>query len=81
MTELDNKISQAKPGTILSESFIPKLRDALENLGTYNRTHPIQSAVGWSFVMVSAVFSVLIIAQRVDLLPDFVNFLLSVVGG
>ncbi len=81
MKEIDNKINQAKPGTILSESFIPKLRVALENIGSYNRAHPIQSAVGWSFALVTAVFSVLIITQRTDLLPDFVNFLLSVVGG
>ena len=81
MNDVEKSIVSAKPGKILSENFIPRLRHALDNLGDYNRTHPIQSAVGWSFALMTTVFSVLLVAGRIDLLPDFVNFLLGVVGG
>jgi len=79
-TDLDKLIPKGKPGRVLSKEFLPRLKQAIADVGIFSRTHPFQSAVGWSFVMITTVLAVLVIVGRVDLLPEFVGFLLRVVG-
>lgn len=76
----NNLMDLAKPRRVLSDEFLPRLKIAIADVGDFSRTHPIQSAAGWSFALISTAFMVLVVIGRTDLLPDLVNFLLRMVG-
>jgi hypothetical protein len=79
-TKTNELIELAKPQHVLSDGFLPRLKRVMAGVGDFSRTHPVQSAAGWSFTLISTSFMALVIVGRTDLLPDVINFLLRVVG-
>ena len=78
---IDQKIRQAKPGVILSDDFMERLRTAIHNAGVASMTNPFASAAGWTLVGLTATFALLVAIGRLDMLPEIVSKLVRFVGG
>lgn len=78
----DRLVKEAAPTSrILSDGFVTRLQRAMDDVGKYSRQNPLAAAAGWSLVAVAGGIAAMLIVGRVDLIPDFVEFLLGVVGG
>ncbi|HOO97680.1 MAG TPA: hypothetical protein PKV16_08740 [Caldisericia bacterium] len=77
----DRLMKEAEPRRILSDGFVTKLQKAMDDVGRYSRQNPLAAAAGWSLAAVVGGIAAMLIVGRVDLIPDFVEFLLGVVGG
>lgn len=78
---IDQKIRQAKPGVILSDDFMERLRTAIHNAGVASMANPFASAAGWTLVGLTATFALLVAIGRLDMLPEIVSKLVRFVGG